>query len=326
MIRILYNDTQLAFDNYFREVCKYHKANTINKLKDIKAHINPDPTCRDYTQYVDVLINRYDDILKLKKDEFDSFKNQHLNFNNIDFSGSSWINTNNNGGYKGSFYQNIVKAMNYEHIRDKEYAEAIKALGIRTCVYCNAEYMPIIKITKRSHRCRFEADHYWSKDKHPFLCISFYNLLPSCAFCNRSKSNNVSDFYLYTDKVTDINPFRFKLDEKSIIGYEHCFKADKLNILFEGPSSLKQNHENRFHISDIYKSFKDEAEEIVWKAKTINSSYAANLKASFQSVFKNLGENEIRFLYGFYEKTKDVHKRPLTKMKQDIAKQLKILK
>lgn len=324
MNRILYSDAENAFKKYYDDVCKYHEKSTRQKLEKLKNHI--DPSCTNYIQYVNVLISKYKDILKLKKDEFDSFKNTFLHLGNINFSSTSWINQNNNGGFKGSFYSNIVDAMEYESIRNKEYAEAIKTIGIRTCVYCNAEYMPIKKITARSHRCRFEADHFRPKDQDPFLCISFYNLLPSCAFCNRSKSNKQSDFYLYTSNPADIEPFHFKLDDLSIIKYEHTLNANVLKILFEGDKDLKKNHEKRFHISEIYDSFKDEAEEILWKAKTMNSSYAEHLKASFQAVFGNLGKNEIRFLYGFYDEATDVHKRPLTKMKQDIAKQLKVLK
>lgn len=324
MNRILYSDTEDALKKYFQDVCKHHKDNTKQKLEEIKAHINP--CYNEYIQYINVIIDKYDEILKLKEYEFDNFINNNLNFHNIDFSSEKWVNSQNDGGYTGSFYSNIVEAMEYKSIRDKEYADAIKSLGIRTCVYCNAEYMPIIKVTKRSHKCRFEADHFRPKDKNPFLCISFYNLLPSCAFCNRSKSNKHSDFYLYTNNLTDIEPFHFKLDNKSIIDYEHSLNADLIKIIFEGETTLKENHEKRFHISKIYASFKDEAEEIIWKAKTMKPSYIANLKASFQTIFRNLGENEIRFLYGFYSNTKDVHKRPLTKMKQDIAKQLKILK
>lgn len=324
MNRILYCDTENAFNKYFADVCKNHRERSKHKLENLKQNIKPN--YNDYIQYVDTIINKYDNILKLKKEEFDSFKSNFLAFNNIDFSSKTWINPQNNGDYKGTFYSNIVDAMEYESIRDKEYAEAINSLGIKTCVYCNAEYMPIAKITRRSHRCRFEADHFYPKNTYPFLCISFYNLLPSCAFCNRSKNDKKAEFYLYTEKKTDVSPFQFELDNNSIIDYEYSINADKLQILFRGDKDLVENHEKHFHISEIYKSFKDEAEEIIWKAKTITPSYAASLKASFQSVFKNLGENEIRYLYGFYNKEKDIHKRPLTKMKQDIAKQLKILK
>ena len=324
MNRILYRDTEKVLNNYCDKVCYYHKSSTKQKLEELKAHI--DPNCTDYIRYIEVLINEYDNILRLKESEFDDFLNNFLNFGTIDFSSKNWIDSQNRGRYEGAFYSNIVEAMEYENIRDKEYAEAIKSLGIKTCVYCNAEYMPIVKITKRSHRCRFEADHFRPKDKYPFLCISFYNLLPSCAFCNRSKNNNETNFYLYTENSEEVSPFHFELDKKSIIDYEYSFDTEKLNILFIGESSIIKNHETRFHISDIYKSFKDEAEEILWKAKTITPSYTANLIASFRSVFKNLDEKEIRYLYGFYDKEKDIHKRPLTKMKQDIAKQLKILK
>lgn len=334
MKRILYSETVGVLDNYFAEVCK-RRQNTLDKLTQMKNRLNKKISdWNKYDQYIDVLIDIFSDLKKLeklimlKKEDFKSYDSL---FPEIDLSILNWFKpSNQRGDYKGSFYINIVKAMNYENVRDMEYANAIKKLGIQTCIYCNAEYMPIVKKYGHTYRCRFEADHFFPKDKYPFLCISFYNLLPSCAFCNRGKSDNDAVFYLYTDDPNDLVPFSFKLDDKSIIEYMCSLDYEKLKIDFtnsrNGDEKLLENHEEKFHISQIYQSFKDEAEEILWKAKTINLSYAANLKKSFNSVFRSLGEKEIRYLYGFYDKEEDIHKRPLTKMKQDIAKQLGILK
>lgn len=338
MKRILYSETIDVLNDYYAKICKYHRKRTLKKLNEMKDRISNDKVqdWEEYNKYLDVLINIFSDLVKLKKlielkkDDFESYDEI---FPKINLSTSNWFKpkpNNQEDDCNGSFYNNIVNALNYENIRDKEYADAVKKLGIRTCIYCNAEYMPIVKMQGRTYRCRFEADHFYPKNKRPFLCISFYNLLPSCAFCNRGKSYNDALFYLYTDDPSDLVPFSFKLDGESVIDYMHFLDSEKLKIDFtnskNGDEKLLENHEEKFHISQIYQSFKDEAEEILWKAKTINPSYASQLKKSFESVFRSLGEKEIRYLYGFYDKEEDIHKRPLTKMKQDIAKQLGILK
>lgn len=338
MKRILYDETVDVLNDYYAKICKYHRKRTLKKLKEMKDRITRDQVekCEEYNQYLDVLINIFSDLdelqklISLKKDEFESYDEI---FPKINLSASNWFKPKSDdqeGDYKGSFYANIVDALNYENIRDKEYADAIKKLGIRACIYCNAEYMPIVKMQGRTYRCRFDADHFYPKNKRPFLCISFYNLLPSCTFCNRGKSYNDALFYLYTDDPNNLVPFSFKLVDKSIIEYMYSLDYEKLKIVFantrKGDKNLLENHEEKFHISTIYQAFKDEVEEIIWKAKTINSSYASQLKKSFASVFGSLGEKEIRYLYGFYDNEKDIHKRPLTKLKQDIAKQLGILK
>ena len=331
MKRILYSQTTSILNEYFTNVCKKYKTSTLQNLDDMKKRILQDksiPNYNDYIKYIDTIITHYDSIIKLKQKDFFKY---HLFFPSIDLSTSQWFKSKRkNDTYKGSFYKNILNAMNYANIRNKYYAKAIKKLGIRTCVYCNAEYIPIIEQTGLSHRCHFEADHFFPKDEFPFLCISFYNLIPSCSFCNRDKSDNKSLFYLYTDNKNNLSPFSFHLDNRSIAIYKLFHNYDDLDIKFNvnNPKDKKilTNHEERFHITEIYRAFKDEAEEILWKAETINASYASQLKKSFITVFGNLGENEIRYLYGFYDKEEDIHKRPLTKMKQDIAKQLGILK
>ena len=102
--------------------------------------------------------------------------------------------------------------------------------------------------------------------------------------------------------------------------------SDVLNIMIGSQEpGLASNHNKRFHVNALYQSFKDEAEELLWKYKTRNDTYINQLIDSFQKKFP-YKRNEIkRFLYGFYSQEKDIHKRPLTKMKQDVAKQLKLV-
>lgn len=336
MRRILYSDTTDVLNNYFTKICK-RRQDTINKLTKMKSRISLDKNINDwnkYNQYIDVLIDifsnlkKLEKLIKLKRENFETYD---CCFPEIDLSTSDWFIPNKQeGDYKGSFYINIVNAMNYGNIRGMEYADAIKELGIRTCIYCNAEYMPIVKKRGQTYRCRFEADHFFSKDKRPFLSISFYNLLPSCPFCNKAKSKNEAKFYLYTNDQNDLSPFSFSLDSSSVIEYMQIFNSEKLKITFtnsdDKDDDLLKNHEKTFHINKLYQSFNDEAEEIIWKAKTMNDAYVDQLKKSFNSVFASLRADEIRYLYGFYDKEEDIHKRPLTKVKQDIAKQLGILK
>ena len=75
---------------------------------------------------------------------------------------------------------------------------------------------------------------------------------------------------------------------------------------------------------NLYKTYADELEELVWKFKSFNLAFKEQLTDRFKKLFPiHATRNDIiRFLYGFYSKEKDVHKRPLTKVKQDVAKQL----
>lgn len=325
----MYSSVVPFFDDYCEKVKINYKNDIITRLTAMLKRVCKDKceNYRSYAGYIQCIIDHFDLILKLRMENFELFERDHFSYYNVQFSSKNWFKSiGEKDIYSKSFYETLVVEMRYDAIRKKEYAITLNNLGVRTCVYCNAEYMPIFKINGKI-KARLEADHFFPKDKYPFLCISFYNLLPSCPHCNKSKRDKHALFYLYTDNYHEISPFKFTLDEKSVIQYKMSFDSEKLKINIDSDDKkLLENHNERFHIKDLYSSFKDEAEEIVWKSMIKNYSYMIHMKQSYKCIFGSMAVDRIRFLYGFYEKKKDVHKRPLTKMKQDIAKQLKILK
>ena len=60
---------------------------------------------------------------------------------------------------------------------------------------------------------------------------------------------------------------------------------------------------------------------MLWRHKIYSSSGIAALKDGFKELFQD-GFDIDRFLLGTYADAKDVFKRPLTIMKQDVMKQL----
>jgi len=61
-------------------------------------------------------------------------------------------------------------------------------LGLKTCPYCNRNYTFVVKKGK----LRPEIDHFYPKTIYPYLAVNFFNLIPSCQTCNKTKSNNMN--------------------------------------------------------------------------------------------------------------------------------------
>ena len=80
-----------------------------------------------------------------------------------------------------------------------------------------------------------------------------------------------------------------------------------------------------FHIEEVYEPFKYEVEEMFWKKVSNGVSYLDMLKKSLPNDLMVDNDFLYRFLYGYYRDPRDILKRPLTKMKQDIAIQLEKL-
>lgn len=284
------------------------------------------PIWNRYADYVAEIIRHYSDILILKPSEFENYQNLYFNGLTADeIKSKDWQTPKS----KVSFYEKLVNIMHYKDVRSSEMISYIKKLDIKTCIYCNSQYTATIHISSTEVKGGYQLDHFYPKSRYPFLCISFFNLQPTCGCCNNWKNEQPGLFNLYTDDpINDkINPFKFSLSAASIVRYMLSQDAHDLSINFESSDlALLTNHEKLFHVSRLYENFKDEAEELLWKQKTNNKVFIQQLQKSFTKLFPNHVHNFHRFLYGLYELEKDIHRKPLTKMQQDIARQLGIIK
>lgn len=295
----------------------------------------------EYRKYVENIINKLPEIIKLKPSEFDSFKDKH--FNNLTLEqlrgkvpdlrdkqndeavvqllqGISYKKDSYNFGEK-KFYELIVEAMCYNEVQKTVIRPYMKRMGLNTCVYCNASYA----VATNDNTAAFQVDHNYPKSEYPFLCISFFNLYPACMHCNQIKSKTTTyNFCLYTDNSDLLDPFKFSIDDKSIIKYMLFNNADllKVNLKSDTLPQKAEEHFNFFHLGGLYPQFSDEIEEIIWKAKIYNESYRNQLLAAYNKKFPFNMYAFKRFYLGFYPDAKDVHKRPLTLLKQSIAKEM----
>lgn len=223
-------------------------------------------------------------------------------------------------------YKKIVKALRYDYVQEKVYPKIINQLGIKTCVYCNAQYAFSYDNGKDSFQ-NYEIDHWMPKSKYPYLCTSFFNLQPSCPKCNKSKSSkdDILPFCLYTHDGSKLNPFDFSILHLSCAQYLATHDRDMLRIIFSSKEpGLKDNMDTLFHISTQYQAHKDVVEELIWKKQIYNSTILGIYKDNFKQLgFKQTDFN--RFILSNYDKDEDILKRPFAKMVQDIAKQLGII-
>ena len=74
-----------------------------------------------------------------------------------------------------------------------------------------------------------------------------------------------AEFNLYTEDYEEMNPFRFELTAASMVKYMLRQDASVLEVKLKSKdSTLLKNHLERFHTDDLYKTYGDELEELVW--------------------------------------------------------------
>ena len=117
--------------------------------------------------------------------------------------------------------------------------------------------------------------------------------------------------------------FKFFISHENIALY--WIKRDPKVINLElKPEKLRnqkmlEDSEKALHISSKYKELNDEAEEVLWKAKAYNRCFYESLIGGLPKLMMSESDRK-RFILGTYSNLEDVHKRPLTLMKQDVAR------
>jgi hypothetical protein len=227
-------------------------------------------------------------------------------------------------------FENIF---DYSALVDNEWLG--KKLNIKVCPYCNNQYTQTLEKADKTHKVQFQLDHFYPKSIYPYLAISFYNLIPSCANCNLSKSNHDTFkdnlIHPYEDSFHHLAKFRTKeSSDKELVNNfleNGDFRAKNIDIeLFSADKRVEQ-HKKIFHLEDIYKQHQDVVAEIYTKSYLYPSTRRDELKNMFNdSKLSLFSEEELkRFVLGNYTDEKDFHLRPLSKLTHDIAQELGLL-
>lgn len=207
-----------------------------------------------------------------------------------------------------------------------------KQLNIKSCPYCNGQYTLIISKSTTSSKAKFQFDHFFSKKRYPYLSLSLYNLIPSCAPCNLSKGS------LETTLQNHYNPYQKNLALRSIFKLKYDIDIKKLSIgktnavntkiVFKAKYSqfddFIKEHNKIYEIESIYNRHTDIVEDLLHKAIVNNRSSKLDI-LKIKGLFNGDEKLYKRYLIGNYAYEDEIFNRPLAKFTQDIAKQLGLI-
>lgn len=243
---------------------------------------------------------------------------------------SEWDGTHN------STFQYFIPNL-YEEYRGNDNwrlynaPQLVRDLGITVCPYCNQNFIFNIDSTRRT---TYQIDHFFPKEKYPFLAVSFYNLIPSCSSCNHLKSDdcNTNDSNLiinpYDSRINGFFNFEFQVRDS-----DFYHKPSSLKIKFNCSKSFSveeqekwqkriENHIEIFQLEDRYSNHKDIALEIIQRKYTYSEDYLKSLFRMYEgSVFSSREDLE-RLVHSNYIQESNFSKRPLSKLTSDLLKQL----
>lgn len=200
----------------------------------------------------------------------------------------------------------------------------INRIKIDTCPYCNRNY---IFTTSRNKKIKPEIDHFYPKHLYPILGMSYFNLIPSCETCNGQSAKYKKDPFserIISPYLVKKNDFKISHKIKSIsIINPICGKSD-VEVFFIDNEVIKPNLET-FNLKELYGLHHDHAIELIIKRNLKYSKRYRDYLSSYNSL--QFSKSEIdRMILGNYSLEKEQHKRPLSKLYQDLGKELGLIK
>ena len=236
-----------------------------------------------------------------------------------------------NKNLKHLFVENGFDAKGVCFPKDK----LIEATDVKVCPYCNRVFVENIEF-KKGGSLKGQLDHFYPKDKYPYLAISRYNLVPCCPFCNGSSCKGNKDPL----KINMVNPYslkdtqglRFKTNirRKGFLNLETCASAIDVEVDAKGQPEMMNNNKV-FHLAEIYNHHKDYVAEMWYRYNMMKTPAYQQFAKEMMEMKAKRGAWMIRMskadwervIYGVYTEEKDYHRRPMSKFCKDIVNDFK---
>jgi 5-methylcytosine-specific restriction endonuclease McrA len=197
----------------------------------------------------------------------------------------------------------------------------LKELNIRVCPYCNRMYTFSIK--SKNGKTRPEFDHFIPKEKCPLLALSIYNLIPSCSICNKGKSKKYPHDILYPyESSFDEQGIYFELQDtiKYLLDKKTSSKIVKLTSEDSSSEKIINSYNSLFKIEELYNEHSDFIVDLIKKRQIFNDDMIDSVYSSFDELFDS--RDDVKEILLGYSTDNDYTKRPLSKLTNDVLKQL----
>lgn len=313
---------------YLKQLDKEGIRASLIKMRDELKPVEPlnNLDLDDYKNYLTDIIKYYPLIQVMPLNFFERFINNHPNIaklNAMDLEKKFY----SSGTSKVSFFKMIVSRMRYDSEAKILIAPYLEEYGFMTCVYCNHSE---IHYNFEHKMDRGELDHLYHKERYPFLCTSFFNLVPCCGDCNgsRRKHRRRIGFKPYReDDSLKGSPFKFIFDIRNFGKYcsENDVGIDFTEDLNMGDLDTKETYNDVFRISTDYQSFKylisdvvcDETFQNIWQDKAASAVSNGRLQPDPDRI------KRILRVYSLEEK--DIYRRLCMKLLLDLGKHLQLI-
>lgn len=208
----------------------------------------------------------------------------------------------------------------------------IKVLDVRSCVYCNADSVFAIEVSrgKEKVRKRSACDHFYGHSKYPFAGITLSNLIPSCTRCNTNiKGSREFDKgkYVYPYEDSFHEGARFAVAYAPGKGVTMLDVGDvAIGIVADQRTGIGRKAAKSakfFCLPEVYNQLhREDALAVVQRELMYSESYREFLRSKYPGV-----ENRVfdRIQNGMCLDPDAINKHNLAKMIRDVVSQFRVI-
>lgn len=256
----------------------------------------------------ELLVSDYIDLPKLENKIIEDINSGLQNYND----------------YEEEVRKCLSKIFDYDKLISRDPSVSYRITEIKktnTCTYCNRIYTNTVFKIGKEYIERPDLDHWLCKSEHPLLAFSFYNLIPSCPYCNR-KIKGARDF----NDSNHIHPYSTSKRRFHFWAVPEWNNAWDLKIKRKAGSPEDYMIKD-FNLEEVYKCHTmDEVKELIEFAEANNNTYLEDLYCNILSTFPEKSQADVyRMLFGTELYEEGHLNRPLSKLKHDILEQLGII-
>lgn len=210
-------------------------------------------------------------------------------------------------------------------------------MKVSVCPYCNRQYIFVVGSSKDKH-ARPEIDHFFPKEKYPFLALSFFNFIPSCHSCNHTKNAKEDDIiYPYKESFSSeakfalcISPSNRKITSADLSNVNSWIKDVSCFIEYDinkGNGSKIDKSIKMFNLNVLYKEHKIEMGDSVYRFQLLRHAMQnlTEWKKQISSLTGMVNVDVENVVMGAPINAAPKVEYPLRKFKEDIVEQLKII-
>lgn len=215
------------------------------------------------------------------------------------------------------------KVFNYKAYRDSDFCSSLYIelkFTTVTCPYCNEYPVKVVLRSKGKGKkpiLHFDLDHFYPKNKYPFLALSFYNHIPSCKYCNSLHKQDLP----FTIK-THTHPYLDNFDSLSSFLYSHGALVGRdinsISISNTSPNALNLcgdlKLEERYQHNIGYAKINQLVRILADNADLFVDEEEGSLTAEFTRLKMRLAD------FGLTQEASRIMEQPWSKMQRDLVK------